>query len=90
MQIKLLVSAAAIALVAGLGSASAQATFATLDGLRAEALSIAEKKSTVGGFEIHLNPNLPAAPRVLPHAAAHGGIPFDAIDAAPALIEVFH
>ena len=49
MQIKLLVSAAAIALVAGLGSASAAEQFSTLEGVMAVAMSSGELDAVVGG-----------------------------------------
>ena len=48
MQIKLLVSAAAIALVAGLASASAAEQFTTLDGVTAVAMTSGELDAVVG------------------------------------------
>jgi hypothetical protein len=48
MQIKLLASVAAIALVAGLASASAAEKFATLDGISADVMSIAEMDAAKG------------------------------------------
>ncbi len=49
MQIKLIVSDAAIDLVAGLGSASAADQFSTLDGVTAVAMSSGELDAVVGG-----------------------------------------
>ena len=50
MQIKLIVSAAAIALVAGLGSAAAEEDFTTLDGLSAQTYSDEEGFTTLAGM----------------------------------------
>ncbi len=49
MHIRLLISAAAIALVAGLGTASASENYATLDGIPAVSMSTVELSSTRGG-----------------------------------------
>ena len=51
MQIKLFVSAAAIALVAGLASASAAGQFSTLEGIAAVALTQPEMGKVTGGFD---------------------------------------
>ncbi len=48
MQIKLLVSAAAIALAVGLGSASAADQFTTLDGIAAQTMTQQELAKVVG------------------------------------------
>ena len=49
MQIKLLVSAAAIALAATIGSASAADQFTTLDGIPAQTLTEQEMGTVIGG-----------------------------------------
>ena len=49
MQIKLLISAGTIALVAGLGTASADDVFATLEGVSATAMSQDAKHAIRGG-----------------------------------------
>ena len=48
MQIKLIASAAAIALVAGVGSASAADEFTTLDGVTADVMAASELSATAG------------------------------------------
>ncbi len=48
MQIKLLVSAAAIALVAGVGSASADDEFETIEGLTADVITPQEMAMVIG------------------------------------------
>ncbi len=49
MHIKLLISAAAIALIAGLGTASAAEQFNTLEGISAEFMSAGDMGAVVGG-----------------------------------------
>ena len=61
MQIKLLVSAAAIALIAGLASASAAEGFAILEGIPADAIT-AQEMAVVSGAALNVNvPNVALA-----------------------------
>ncbi len=56
MHIKLLIFAAAIALVAGVGSASAGENFATIEGVSASALSPAEMDAVRGQRTLRVRP----------------------------------
>ena len=56
MQIKLFVSAAAIALVAGLGSASAGDQYSTLEGIAAQAMTPQEMGAVVGAHVLIVTP----------------------------------
>ena len=72
MQIKLFVSAAAIALVAGLASASAADQFTTLDGVTAAAMSPGELGTVVGSAK-HANITDPAVNRTIVTAFVAAG-----------------
>ena len=62
MQIKLIVSAAAIALAATVGSASAADRFDALEGIEAQAMTPLEIGAVIGGFDRVVVPPGPAVP----------------------------
>ena len=66
MHIKLLISAATIALFAGIGSASAGEEFTTLEGVSAGAMSEEALRAVRGGQGRHLYPSWKSAPRTHP------------------------
>ena len=73
MHIKLFVSVAAIALVAGLGTASAAEQFSTLKGLPAVAMAPAELAATRGAGAGLLSTDPGVTDQVVPHNGYQGG-----------------